>query len=90
MSFANTALWQAKLPTAHTKTLFVDTAGAGAVTSVTQTSCSTYIVQGYMPQNDPFEVNYTSVVLQLNAGVASLCQAAAFPAASKLAAVDHR
>ena len=48
------------------------------------------MVQGYMPQNDPFEVNFTSVVLQLNAGVASLCQTAAFPAASKLAAVEHR
>ena len=71
-------------------TLFVGTVGAGAVTGVTQTSCNTYTVQGYMPQNDPFEVNFTSVVLQLNAGVASLCQTAAFPAASKLAAVDHR
>ena len=70
--------------------MFVGGAGGGAVTSVTQTSCDTYSVQGYMPQNDPFEVNSTSVVLQLNAGVGSLCKAAAFPAASQLAAVDHR
>lgn len=60
------------------------------MTSVTQTSCTTYTVQGYMPQSDPFEVNSTSVVLQLNAGVASLCKEDAFPAASQLAAVNHR
>ena len=64
-------------------------AGAGTVTSVTQLDCSTYTVQGYMPQNDPFEVNSTTVVLQLMAGVASACNGT-FPAASQLAAVNHR
>lgn len=90
LSIATTPMWYVKFSNAHTATLSVGTAGAGAVTSVTQTSCGTYTVQGYMPQNDPFEVNSTSVVLRLNAEVASLCQAAAFPAASQLAAVGHR
>ena len=76
-----------------TETMSVDSAGAGTVTSVTQVSCDTYTVQGYMPQNDPFEVNSTTLVLRLNAGVASLCGESgrpAFPAASQLGAVDHR
>lgn len=64
-------------------------AGAGTVTSVTQVDCTTYTVQGYMPQNDPFEVNSTTVVLRLNEGVASACSGQ-FPAASQLVAVDHR
>ena len=64
-------------------------AGSGAVTSVTQLDCSTYTVQGYMPQNDPFEVNSTTVVLQLKAGTASACNGT-FPAASQLVAVNHR
>ena len=59
------------------------------VTSVTQLDCSTYTVQGYVPQNDPFEVNSTTVVLQLKAGVASACNGS-FPEASQLATVEHR
>ncbi|KAL0049728.1 hypothetical protein WJX82_008715 [Trebouxia sp. C0006] len=65
------------------------TPGSGAVTSVTQLDCSTYTVQGYMPQNDPFEVNSTTVVLQLKAGIASACNGT-FPAATQLVAVNHR
>ncbi|KAL3154789.1 hypothetical protein ABBQ38_011332 [Trebouxia sp. C0009 RCD-2024] len=67
--------------------------GAGVVTGVTQLSCTTYSVRGYMPQTDPFEVNSTTVLLQLNTGVASVCSESggpAFPAASQLVAVDHR
>lgn len=64
-------------------------AGAGVVTSVTQLDCTTYRVQGYVPQNDPYEVNATTVVLQLRAGVVSACNGS-FPAASQLVAVDHR
>ena len=59
------------------------------MTSVTQLDCDTWQVQGYMPQNDPFEYNATSVVLQLNAGVASACNGT-FPAATQLTSVDHR
>ena len=63
--------------------------GAGVVTNVTQLDCSTYTVQGYVPQSDPFEVNSTTVVLQLKAGVISACNGS-FPAASQLVTVDHR
>lgn len=59
------------------------------MTSVSQLDCDTWQVQGYMPQNDPYEYNSTSVVLQLKAGVASACNGT-FPAATQLAAVDHR
>lgn len=69
--------------------IYVAVAGSGAVTSVTQLDCTTYSVSGYMPQNDPFEVNSTTVVLQLKAGVASACNGT-FPAASQLVAVNHR
>ena len=76
-------------PQLHCSDDWLDCTGAGAVTSVTQLDCSTYVVQGYMPQNDPFEVNSTTVVLQLKAGVASACNGT-FPAASQLVAVNQR
>ena len=64
-------------------------AGVGVVTSIAQLDCTTYAVQGYMPQNDPFELNSTTVVLQVKSGVASDCNGT-FPAASQLRVVDHR
>ena len=89
LCFACWAPCQVKRLWSFTEGSFCVATGAGTVTSVTQVDCTTYTVQGYMPQNDPFEVNATTVVLQLRAGVASACSGQ-FPEASQLQAVDHR